>query len=153
MIQQNFSTEQFLNKTSFEVDEEVNIKWIKKNQRTKSYIWTARVLKEGHEDFCKFWLHKATVQLEDSAGNTSFVPFVPSHYPDLTVYEDVAQLMLNDNLGSQGARRKLHMVGTSQPTQTKVSKENKENDQNDGEEEEGGYTLLGPNDVSKTSLR
>ena len=105
-----------MNKNSSEVDEEVNIKWIKKNPRTKSYIWTARVLQEGHEDFCKFWLSKATVQLEDSAGNTIFVPIVPSHDPDLTVYEDVAQLMLNDNLGSQGARRKLDMVGTSQST-------------------------------------
>ena len=44
------------------------------------------------------------------------------------------------------------MAGASQPTQTKVSKENKENDQNDGEEEEGCYTLLGPNDVSKTFI-
>ena len=130
----------------------MNIKWIKKNPRTKSYIWTARVLQEWHEDFCKFWLSKATVQLEDSAGNTSFVPIVPSHDPDLTVYEDVAQLMLNDNLGSEGARRKLDMVSTSQPTQTKLSKENKENDQNDGEEEESGYTLLGPNDLSKTFI-
>ena len=68
------------------------------------------------------------------------------------MYEDVAQLMLNDNLGSQSSRRKLDMVGTSQPTQTRVSKENKENDQNDGEEEEGGYTLLGPNDMSKTFI-
>ena len=130
----------------------MNIKWIKKNPLIKSYIWTARVLQEGHEEFCKYWLSKATVQLEDSAGNTSFVPIVPSHDPDLTVYEDVAQLMLNDNLESQGARRKLDMVGTSQPTQTKVSKEYKVNDQNDGEEEEGGYILLGPNDVSKTFI-
>ena len=124
----------------------MNIKWIKKNPETKYYFWTARVLQEGHEDFCKFWLSKATVQLEDSAGNKSanFEPIVQSHDPDLTVYEDVAQLMLNNNLGSQGARRKLDMVGTSQPTQTKVSKQNKENDQNDGEEQEGGYTLLGP---------
>ena len=130
----------------------MNIKRIKKKPRTKSYIWTARVLQEGHEDFCKFWLSKATVQLEDSAGNTGFVPIVPSHDQDLTVYEDVAQLMLNDNLRSQGAIRKLDMVGTSQPTQTKVSKENKETDQNDGEEEESGYTLLGPNDLSKTFI-
>ena len=126
--------------------EEVDIKWIKKKPRTKSFIWTARVLQEGHEEFCQFWLGKATVQLEDSAGNKSFVPLVPSHDPELTVYEDVNHLLLNENNGSQGPRRKLDMVVSSQPKASEEVHENEIDDDN----QHAPFTLLGPEDVSRT---
>ena len=124
--------------------EEVDIKWIKKNPRTKSYIWTAKILQEGHEEFCEYWLGKATVQLEDSDGNKSFAPLVPLHDPDLTVYEDVNHLLLNEN-GSQGPRRKLDIVVSSQ---TKLSDE-AENDIHENNQP-APFALLGPEDVSRT---
>ena len=78
----------------------------KKNPRTRSYIWTAVIIQEGHEEFCETWRNKACVQLEDADGNKSFVPIVPSSDPDLTVYEDVDQVLLNENADGWTANKK-----------------------------------------------
>ena len=129
--------------------EEVDIKWIKKNPRTRSLIWAATILQEGHEEFCQYWLGKATVQLQDSAGNKSFVPLVPSHDPELTVYEDVNHLLLNENNGSQGPRRKFDMVISTQPKAADDAAEVHEN-KIDEDNQPAPFTLLGPEDVSRT---
>ena len=127
----------------------IDVKWIKKNPRTKSYIWTARVLQEGHEDFCEMWSTKACAQLVDSEGNTSFIPVVPNCDPDLTVHEDVDHLLLNADSGSQNAWKKLEL-----PCSTTVGREIAANSINmDGDENNpvcAPFVLLDPQDVSKT---
>ena len=127
----------------------VNIRWHKKNPVTKSYIWTVRVLQLGHEDFCEKWLSKASVQIEDAEGNKTFVPIVPCYDPDLTVYEDIDQVLISGNVSSQRAKRKLQMPSDSQELRNTGLVPN----QNDAEVEGAGHEpieVLNPEDVSKT---
>ena len=86
----------------------------RKNPVTKSYIWTVIVLQLGHEEFCQRWLGEACVQIEDAAGSKSFVPLVSCLDPDLTVHEDMDQILLAENLGSQVVKRKQKFPQSSQ---------------------------------------
>ena len=120
-----------------------------KNPVTKTYIWTVRVLQLGHEDFCEKWLGKACVQIEDAEGNKSFVPIVPCCDPDLTVYEDIDQVLMSGNMSSQRAKRKLQMPPDSQELRNSELMPH----QNDAEVEDAGLEpieVLNPEDVSKT---
>ena len=118
----------------------------KKNPKTKSYIWTAMVLQEGHEGFCQKWLRNACVQLTDSGGNTSFVPIVPNWDPDMTVHEDLNQIPLNQDGLSQGPLRKLEL-GSSQLPVGKVVQANTTNVEGDQNPVSKPFVLLDPNDV------
>ena len=120
-----------------------------KNPITKSYIWTVRVLQLGHEDFCEKWLGKACVQIEDAEGNKSFVPTVPCYDPDLTVYEDIDQVLMSGNMSSQRAKRKLQMPPDSQELRNTGLMPH----HNDAEVDDAGHEpieVLNPEDVSKT---
>ena len=131
-------------------DEFINIRWHKKNPTTKSYIWTVRVLQLGHQDFCERWLGSACVQIEDASGNKSFAPIVPCVDPDLTIYEDIEQMLLSNNLGSQGAKRKLQLPSNSQEAnREEVLSQNKYDPENVPSQHEP-IEVLNPEDVSKT---
>ena len=133
-------------------DDEVNIKWNKKKPRTKSSNWNAIVLAVGHEDFCYEHMQEASVQIKDAEDNQSFQHLVHVVVdPDLTVYEDVGQILLNQNNLPNGARRKLEMAASQNGT-----------NENDNQEcsfvaagTEGSpsgqrFFLLEPEDVSRT---
>ena len=99
-------------------------------------------------------MQEACVQIKDAQGNQSFQPLVHVVVvvdPDLTVYEDVGQILLNQNNLPNGARRKLEMAASQNGT-----------NENDNQEcsfvaagTEGSpsgqkFILLKPEDVSRT---
>ena len=120
-----------------------------KNSVTKSYIWTIRVLQLGHEDFCEKWLGKTCVQIEDAEGNKSFKQIVPCYDPDLTVYENIDQVLMSGKMSSQQAKRKLQMPPDSQELRNTGLMPN----QKEAEVADAGHEpieVLNPEDVSKT---
>ena len=85
--------------------------------------------------------------MTDAQGNTSFVPVVPFNDPDLTVYEDVSQVLLT---GSQEPVRKFNTVLPSVNSEVDATTENinDEDDENNAMHEP--FKLLDPEDVSRT---
>ena len=62
-------------------------------------------------------MQEACVQIKDSQGNHSFQPIVHVVVdPNLTVYEDVGQILLNQNNLPGGARRKLELAASQNGT-------------------------------------
>ena len=97
-------------------------------------------------------MQEACVQIKDSQGNHSFQPLVHVVVdPNLTVYEDVGQILLNQNNLPGGVRRKLELAASQSGT-----------NENDNQEcsfvaagTEGSpsgqkFILLEPEDVSRT---
>ena len=97
-------------------------------------------------------MQEACVQIKDAQNNQSFQPLVHVVVdPDLTVYEDVGHILLNQNNLPYGARRKLEMAASQIGT-----------NENDNQEcsfvaagTEGSpsvqkFILLKPEDVSRT---
>ena len=93
-------------------------------------------------------MKEACVQIKEADGNTSFQPLINVPVdPNLTVYEDVDQILLSQNKFSQGARQKLEVVDAV------ASEENfsQESEQNEGDEKSPQpFVLLDPEDVSRT---
>ena len=107
------------------------------------------VLQEVHEEFCEMWSREACAQLTDRDGNSSFVPIVPNCDPDLTLHENVNNILLNENGGFQGSRRKFNLVSS----QTAV-KENQAGTTSAHDGENRSFVepcvVPDPNDVSRT---
>ena len=125
----------------------------KKNRKTKSFIWTAEVLTVGHENFCKDWESNSLCQITDSAGNTSFVRYIPARDPDMTIYEDVNQMLLNGNQGSQNAKRKLEVLQPASQASGKevqICEQEQYEVNDDAIDQQQAMTVLDPEDVSKT---
>ena len=61
----------------------------------------------GHKDFCDAWRDNAWVKVIEANGDMSYVPLVPVVDPDLTLYDNVNQVLLSGD-SSQGVKRKLH---------------------------------------------
>ena len=128
------------------------MKWSEKNPRTKSYIWTAKVLTVGRENFCQYWERDTLIQITDQDGNRSFARYIPANDPDMTVYDDVNQILLSENYGSQGAKRKLALQASSQCSNKEVHKIVDELPAVEGQISSAPQpiTVLTPEDVSKT---
>ena len=127
----------------------MNIKWIKKNPKTKSYVWTALVLAVGHERFCYEHMRDACVQIKNAEGNTSCQPQINVPVdPDLTVHEDIDQILISQNVWPQGSRRKLELAQKSGNENVAPHGE----EVNDAEQSPHAqlFVLLDPQDVSKT---
>ena len=103
----------------------------------------------GHESFCETWEKDSLVRIDNGDGTFVLASYIPARDPDLTVYEDVNQVLLNEN-ASQGTKRKLEMLPASQSkphevlVQPGTTEGDAENDQYDG------IAVLDPEDVSKT---
>ena len=124
------------------------MKWIKKNPKTKSYIWTAKLLTIGHEFFCSMWEKNALVRLEDGDGTAILANYIPASDPDLTIYEDVNQVLLNEN-GSQGAKRKLELAHQAVSGDQSFNQEEILTS-NECEDNYEAVAVLDPDEVSKT---
>ena len=127
----------------------MKLKWIKKNPKTKSYVWTAIVLAVGLERFCYEHMRDACVQIKDAEGNTSFQPLINVPVdPDLTAYEDIDQILISQNVGPQGSRLKLELAQKSGNKNVAPHGE----EVNDAEQSPHSqpFVLLDRQDVSKT---
>ena len=105
----------------------------------------------GKKEYIEYWNKEAWVQITNDQGDINFVPLVPLVDPDLTVYDDVSQILLqNYDVGSQNARKKLVMAENVVPTSQDPIAETYDEGQNDvvpGDENE--CPELDPNDVSR----
>ena len=90
------------------------MKYSHKNQRTDSFYWRGSVLAVGHKNFCDEELARVRIQVTEADGNVSFQRVVQKTDPNLTVYEDVEQILLKEGLDSQVAKRKLKLCPSSQ---------------------------------------
>ena len=61
----------------------------------------------GHKDFCDTWRDNAWVKVIEANGDMSYVHLVPVVDPDLTLYDNVNQVLLSGD-SSQGVKRRLH---------------------------------------------
>ena len=87
------------------------LKLPEKNPVTKSNIWEATVLQVGHKSFIEKLAMDVSMQIK-TAIETPFVPSVREIDPDLTIYDNVNHILLNEQPGSQ-ARKRLQL-GSSQ---------------------------------------
>ena len=105
----------------------------------------------GKKEYIEYWNKEAWVQITNDQGDLNFVPLVPLVDPDLTVYDDVSQILLeNYDVGSQSARKKLVMAEKVVPTSQGPIAETYDEGENDvvpGDENE--CPELDPNDVSR----
>ena len=63
----------------------------------------------GHKYFCEEEAKIAQLQVIESNGNVSFIPIVQREDPDLTVYEELSQILLNeDNGASQQKKNQIY---------------------------------------------
>ena len=64
-----------------------------------------KVLTVGGEKYCQYWERDTLVQITDADRNRRFARYILASDPDMTVHDDVNQILLNENYGSQGAKR------------------------------------------------
>ena len=124
----------------------VDVRYNFKNPRTNSFIWTGTVLTVGHKSYCDREAASARIQVTEADGNVSFVPVVQRPDPDLTIYEDVNQILLQEDQEAQSARKKIKFVASSQRSSDPTS-------QTDGSQDAvlnttGPYMSLHPAEVS-----
>ena len=122
----------------------LDVRFKLKNPRTNNFLWKATVIAVGHKEFCLNWQKNAWVQIVETNGDKSYLPLVPVVDPDLTLYDNVNQVLLTGESSSQGVKRRMSEVqpiGTvSEPLDNNV-----EDDLVDGEDR----PILDPHDVSK----
>ena len=87
------------------------LKLPEKHPITKLNIWEATVLQVGHKSFIEKLAMDVSMQIK-TAIDTPFVPTVRENDPDLTLYENVNHILINEQPCSQ-ARKRLQL-GSSQ---------------------------------------
>ena len=86
--------------------------------------------------------------MTEADGNNSFQPVVQRTDPDLTVYEDVEQILLKEGLDSQVAKRKLKLCTSSQQNAcSELDTQDNLNEQGFVISAPNDYATLHPNDV------
>ena len=81
-------------------------------------------------------------------GNVSLIPVVQREDPDLTVYEDISQILLNEDMGAPSAKQVKVALSSQPESDLNVSKHvGQENEQQEAEEDQ--YLTMNPDDVSK----
>ena len=81
-------------------------------------------------------------------GNTSFVPVVPPSDPDLTIYEDVDQILLSQGSSMPSTQQKAPPTILKATLNNPVSENPEVENENDQEPEP--FKVLDPEDVSRT---
>ena len=122
-----------------------DVKFKLKNPRTDNFLWQATVITVGHKDFCDTWRENAWVKLIEANGDMGFVHLVPVVDPDLTLYDNVNQVFLNGDSGSQGVKRKLH--GDDRPGV--IPQSMNKNSVDHFIDDDAQYPVLDPQDVSE----
>ena len=116
-----------------------------RNPRTNSFVWTGTVLCVGHKSYCEKEARDARLQVTEANGQVNFVPVVSRSDPDLTVYEDINQVLMNDDIELQRAKKKIKFSTCSQFTESSTPTQDPENDDNGSSQP---YMTLNPDDVS-----
>ena len=93
----------------------MDVKYSQINPRTNSFYWTGTVISIGGKEFIENEAKSAHVQVAESDGNVSFIPVVQREDPNMTQYENVSQLILNEDLEQQNVKR-IKIVTASQAT-------------------------------------
>ena len=94
---------------------------------------------------------KACAQLTDSKGNTSYVPIVPDCDPDMTVYEDVNQILINGISSSQVEQKKLAVLSSPAVELDEPANDVNEREDDDDENQQcAPFVVINPEDVSRT---
>ena len=126
------------------------MKYSHKNPRPDSFYWRGSVLAVGHKNFCDEELARARIQVTEADGNVSFQPVVQRTDPNLTVYEDVEQILLKEGLDSQVAKRKLKSCPSSQQNAySELEIQDDYNEQGLNYSAPNEYAALHPNEVSQ----
>ena len=92
------------------------------------------------------------MQITNAQVDINFVPLVPLVDPELIVYNDVSQILLDDYNGcSQSARKKLIMNENVETRFQETRAKTHSQDENDNAllHDENQYPELDPNDVSR----
>ena len=121
------------------------MKYSQKNPRTESFYWTGTVIGIGHQEHIEEGARNARLQVTEADGKVSFIPIVQREDPDLTVYENISQILLTEDLEKQTSRKKIKLVTSSQESNSQnVPVE--VNDENCNENDES-YLTLNPDEV------
>ena len=126
------------------------MKYSQKNPRTDSFYWTGTVLSVGREAFCEEEARNARLQVTESNGNVSFIPIVRREDPDMTSYQNVSQILLNEDL-VQPSAKKIKLITSSQPESALVSAQEEAEDNVNGQTKlpQDMYTTLNPEEVTE----
>ena len=90
------------------------MKYSLRNPRTNSFLWRGTVIAIGHKFYCEQEGKRARLEVTEVDGNKSFLPLVQRSDPDLTVYEDVNQILLKEDLEPQVPKKKVKLITLSQ---------------------------------------
>ena len=123
----------------------MEVRYNYRNPRTNSFVWTGTVLCVEHKSYCEKEARDARLQVTEANGQVNFVPVVNRSDPDLTVYEDINQVLMNDDQEVQRAKKKIKFSMSSQVTENTSTTQNPENDDNGSSQP---YMTLNPDEVS-----
>ena len=110
------------------------------------------MLTVGGEEFCNEWEANTLIKITDPNGNSSFARYIPERDPNMTVYDDVNQILLNEHCGSQGVRRKLDVGQSCSQSSSKEDQLIMDAYATEGQAESQSVPVkvLDPEEVSKT---
>ena len=105
----------------------------------------------AQKDFCEKWARTSCVETTDADGNVTSEPLMPFCDPDSTQYEDVSQILLNNSMSSQGAKRKLIMCSSSEITTGERTEKVDETvvEDNEADSQPDDNPVQNPQEVSK----
>ena len=117
-----------------------------KNPRTDSFFWDGTVIAVGGKDFVEAEARNARLQVTEADGNISFVPVIQRDDPDLTVHENISQILLSEDLEPVSSKR-LKIVTPSQ--ETEIDQRTDFEDEKENDENPNLYLTLNPDDVNE----
>ena len=97
-----------------------------------------------HKEFCDNLRESTWVKVIESNGDMSYVPLIPVVDPDLTLYDNVNQVLLSGDINSQGVKRRLHCDDQNNELQQQSRKS-----VNQLHDEDEDCPILDPQDVSE----
>ena len=99
----------------------------------------------GHKAFVEKWAKDACAQISDNKGTIGFVPLIPLVVPDLTLYDDVNDILLSGAEFLQGAKKKLNLERGSQSLTDQSPIVATQNQEGDEFVEDNNDECAGPN--------
>ena len=107
-------------RTEIKEKDVIYIKLNKKDPTTKSYIWPATIIALGHKSFVDNAALNVSMQMTNANGEIGFFPVVESQDPDLTVHENVNQVILNNATSSQNTKMRTNQELTASPAISEI---------------------------------
>ena len=129
----------------------MDVKFSQKIPSSDSYYWTGSVISIGGKEFVDNEAKNAHVQITQNDGNVALVPIVQREDPDMTAYENISQIILNEELEPPSGK-KIKFVNSQHEvalqSQKSVSQETDSADE-EGIPDDNLDVSLNPDDVSK----